>query len=399
MALVKTATFFIASLALIAWGYHELRYPKALPNDEAALNEPSTAAPQIPISSAEVAATAYTQPNRNNSFSVVKTATDVLQQVGLINPDPVDSSTAAEPRDFNGNWNLSGTDLTSDLVAPYFEKSEPEQIVYFTVDGVAVIRPNQGFTTPHPSGQTLYVGTAASVERTAEERQRSAEAADQARDATANPNNSQNPADAANRAKENSNEIPLAENAFRVVFFKPGKRDDGTTLVPINNNPANALQGPDFSFDQAESDDDEKRLLSSVLSLGHGGELMLKVAQAGYVKNEAGFDFAIYENAFRIGDLNLIFQEFAYVGVSDSPLQESFKWFDCKPQQQVLRGCVGAVPTAEGGDKFDLSDVGLDRISYIWIKDTGKNKNYPSKWPTEGADLDAVRLYHAYRSQ
>ncbi len=398
MYLIKTAAFFIFSLALIAWGYRELHNPQTSELNDSAAAAANHETQKVTETYTDQAATA-TPPSWAGTLSMVESASALLEGVGLLNSPQRDIKAAAsEQRSFADNWNLSNTDLPSEVVFSYFKNSEPEQIVYYTAHGVNVIRPNQAGLGPQQEGQTLFVGTADSVANTAEERQRRAEAANQ--NAVPEPTG-KNATEATNDGKENSEDLAMPENAFRVVFFKPGKRDNGSTLVPANPNPSSALQGPDYSFENASTDDEETQshVLSSVLSLGHGGEVMLKVAKNGYVRNEAGFDFAIYENAFRIAGLNLIFHEFAYVGVSDKPTPESFKWFDCKPQQQVLSGCVGAVPTAEGGDKFDLSDVGLERISYIWIKDTGKNKNYPSKWPTEGADLDAVRLYHAYRTQ
>ena len=153
----------------------------------------------------------------------------------------------------------------------------------------------------------------------------------------------------------------------------------------------------------AGSDDKDsfKKLLSTVVSLGHGGEIMLMVGGNAFLKDKPGFDFVIFENLFRIAGTNLLFQEFASVGVSDRPAPDSFKWFECDPYppRHVLKGCVGAVPTSEGGDQFDLAELGLKEAKYIWIKDLGKNKNFPSKWPTEGADLDAVMLIHAFDSQ
>ncbi len=399
--LIKTATFFIFSLALIGWGYHELHTPQINePND--AIQSSATSKNKIKNDSLPETYTAQaaTAPTWGEALSMVDSASSALQSVGLFNSPQSDISVSpSEPRGFSDNWNLSNTDLPSEVVFSYFESSEPEQIIYYTANGVRVIRPNQAGLTPQQEGQTLFVGTADSVANTAEERGRRAEAANQ--NAAPEQPGGKNTNEAATDGKEKREDLALPENAFRVVYFKPGKRDSGSVLVAANPNPSSALQGPDYSFENAASDDEETQshVLSSVLSLGHGGEIMLKVAKNGYVRNEAGFDFAIFENAFRIAGLNLIFHEFAYVGVSDKPTPESFKWFDCKPQQQVLGGCIGAVPTSEGGDKFDLSDVGLERISYIWIRDTGKNKNFPSKWPTEGADLDAVRLYHAYRTQ
>lgn len=401
MYLVKTATFFMASLAFIAWGYRELhtahRAEEVVESESSAGDTESPAASEaIPVAQAQ----AWTNP-----LSMIPTAKEIFKDVGLISASSPNELTSDlnsfnNSSDINDNWNLSNTELTADLVTPYFEYSEPQQIVYYTSQGMKVIQPNQVRPPSAQQGQSLFVGTADSVAQTAEERQRRADAASENPHSN-QPSGAKEGPDADPNVKENSAEVALPENAFRVVYFKPGKRDSGKTLVPANPSPLSALQGPDYSFETASSDDEDsqKRVLTSVLSLGHGGELMLKVAKEGYVRNEPGFDFAVYENAFRIAGLGIIFQEFALIGVSDKPTPESFKWFDCRPEQQILRGCIGAVPTSEGGDKFDLSDVGLDRISYIWIKDTGKNKNYPSKWPTEGADLDAVRLYHAYSTQ
>lgn len=391
MYLIKTATFFIASLAFVTWGYRELQSPKTVEAHES--ESADTATPTKSAAKPSI-----------NSILIMNQPSTLLQNAGLINPPVLSVRSISEPNGLNDNWNLANTGLPADVVIPLFENSEPEQIVYYTADGVNVIRPNQINPSTTRIGQSLFVGTTESVAKTAEERQKHAAEAESHSPEPAPDHGSSSPSakdlsDPAQDAKKE--DLPLPENAFRVVFFKPGKRDNGTKLVPANPSPISALQGPDYSFEPVSAADDEAqlRLLSTVLSLGHGGELMLKVAKEGYVKNEPGFDFAVYENALSVAGVGIIFQEFALIGVSDRPDENSFKWFDCRPEQQVLRGCIGAVPTSEGGDKFDLSDVGMDRISYIWIKDTGKNKNLPSKWPTEGADLDAVRLYHAYRPQ
>ena len=166
-------------------------------------------------------------------------------------------------------------------------------------------------------------------------------------------------------------------------------------------NILSALQGPDYFFENVNSLDSVRmhRILSTVLSCGHGGEVIIKIKDNGFLLDEPGFDFTIYENAFRIAGTKLIFQEFAYVGISESLETNAVKWFDCDPLNNILQGCVGAVPTAEGGDSFDLAELGVNKIKYIWIKDTGQNKNFPSQWPTEGVDLDAMRFSHAYSNE
>jgi hypothetical protein len=159
------------------------------------------------------------------------------------------------------------------------------------------------------------------------------------------------------------------------------------------------LQGPDYYLTNFDSQDDEKMrtLLRTVLSLGNGGEILLKVMRNGFLAHESGSDLSIFQTSWHIG--NYYWQKFARVGISDNPAPETFRWLPCDPFKGILAGCAGAVPTKEGGDRFDLASFGLRRGSYIWIKDIGKNKNMTSKWPTEGISLDALRFEHAYTNK
>ncbi len=196
----------------------------------------------------------------------------------------------------------------------------------------------------------------------------------------------------------------LKGSDFEVVWFRPGRDDNQERMIPASEDYRQSLRGPDYTFIKVDERDEEAMyaLLSRVLSLGHGGELMIKVKDSGYLSDGSGADFKIFENAFRVSG-NYVYQEFAEVGVSMSLEPGSFRWFDCNPDQGVLYGCVGAVPSYEGGDLFDLGDVKLEQARYIWIRDLGHNKNLVSKdgprYPTEGADLDAIELIHAYKNE
>ncbi|MBY0452157.1 MAG: hypothetical protein K2P92_03910, partial [Bdellovibrionaceae bacterium] len=259
--LVKTATFFIASLAFIAWGYRELNdAPVATESYQPVLNEA--------VTKNEIQTAPTPRALAANPLSMIESASHVFQDVGVINttpPNDVTSDVMSEPRELSDNWNLSNTELTADIIAPYFEYSEPQQIVYYTANGVKVIHPYQANPLAEQDGQSLFVGTADSVAQTAEERQRRAEAATEKPHTDPSSTNDGIEPD----AKQNSEDVALGENAFRVVFFRPGKRDNGKRLVPANPSPLSALQGPDYSFESASSDDDDtqKRVLSSVLSL------------------------------------------------------------------------------------------------------------------------------------
>ena len=136
------------------------------------------------------------------------------------------------------------------------------------------------------------------------------------------------------------------------------------------------------------------KLRQRTISLGHGGEITLEVTQEGVILDKEGPDFAIYENPIRIGD-NIVYQEFAHVGVAFENKPESYKWFPCIPQKSIV-GCAGVVPTDQGGDLFDLKTLKIEKIRFIKIRDTGTNISNFGK-NTEGFDLDSLSLINAYQ--
>lgn len=283
------------------------------------------------------------------------------------------------PNSFENNWDFSDMGLESGGLSSFFTADEPQNVVFFGED----------FTKTHdvdPTAPILFLSSPEAVKKTATERDTRAAAA------TSSPSANSDPA-----IRTQSTSLP--QNAFEIVWFHPGKRDDGSTIKPTASNLLDALQGPDFSTEEFNYQDSEQMRahLSKLLSLGMRGEILLKVKDDGFLRNDASFDFALFENVMGVDSAKNVWQEFGEVGVSNSPDPKSFVWFKCDPRRGILQGCFGVVPTAMGGDKFDLSDVGVAEARYIWIRDLGLSKNFPSEWPTEGCDLDAIRLFHAYK--
>ena len=189
---------------------------------------------------------------------------------------------------------------------------------------------------------------------------------------------------------------PLSRKSFRVLSFKRGLTDDGK-LIEKPNNYAFSIKGPDHYNDDINPIDKEKlkKLRERTISFGHGGEITLEITNDGFISDEPGPDFAIFENPFIIAG-DLIYQEIAYVGVAKENKADSYKWFPCNPKKGILQGCAGLVPTGQGGDLFDLATLGIDRVRYIKIRDIGTNLSNFDK-NTEGFDLDSLDIFHAYK--
>lgn len=137
-----------------------------------------------------------------------------------------------------------------------------------------------------------------------------------------------------------------------------------------------------------------------VCSLGFGGEIIVGIKD-NYIINGQGYDFKIFENVF-INPINKkYFVEPAIVSVS----QDGINFIDFPYDYNTLEGCAGTLPTLNdtinnnldnlGGNSFDLSDIGLEYIKYIKIKDiTQLIANDPNHIYYDavltGFDLDAV---------
>lgn len=139
-----------------------------------------------------------------------------------------------------------------------------------------------------------------------------------------------------------------------------------------------------------------------VLSLGDRGSITLAFDRD--IVDGDGPDFVIFENPFYIGgDATQVFAELGRVSVSQD--LETWHSFECDIEAESpgqWPGCAGWTPTLEfdsqdptltpedtGGNHFDLSDLGIERIRYVRVEDLqGEGAE-----PVQGFDLDAVGAF------
>jgi hypothetical protein len=153
----------------------------------------------------------------------------------------------------------------------------------------------------------------------------------------------------------------------------------------------------------------------NVLSLGDSGVVTLGFDEP--IINSEGYDFAVFENGFRVGfsyylelahvevsDNGTDFVRFPSESLSDTSYQtDNFGYTD----PVKLKNLAGK-HQAPYGTLFDLEEIGLDQINYIRIVDVigsvndsfgtrdSKGRIINDPWPTpfasNGFDLDAVAV-------
>ena len=168
--------------------------------------------------------------------------------------------------------------------------------------------------------------------------------------------------------------------------------------------PNNIFGPPSSTATMYVPEDSEEELCS----LGKGGEIVVG-CKNHYIVNGPGVDFIIFENVFVNSANTKTFVEPAIVSVS----QDGVNFIEFKFDMSTFEGLAGINWTnggnnpfdysVSGGDGFDLSDVMLDTIKYIKIKDTSDiaskiDKTHPYYSPVSvlsGFDLDAVAILYA----
>ena len=142
-----------------------------------------------------------------------------------------------------------------------------------------------------------------------------------------------------------------------------------------------------------------------VLSLGIGGTITMGFSGAKII-DEPGVDFIVFENPFWINDSPTdVWTDLAEVSVSQDG--ETWYVFPCEPiapDEGNFGQCAGWRTVQEfevdadyilseesaGGDAYDISELGLEEISFIRIRDLAETGAAPSA----GFDLDAVGAVH-----
>lgn len=288
------------------------------------------------------------------------------------------------------NWDFHESNLPLDILQTVLNANQPEHIVYYDSETPQNFYPQNYTSRAKQSDKTLYLMSEEFAKKIVQEKQlMNSSYTDYDMEDDFNEHNDQH---------KNPDKFHLWYDAYDINFFSPGTRHDGSILVPVTNDYRMALNGPDYAFDNFSPTDDAQviRHLSTILPLGHNGLLVLQVNNGGSIFASGGIDFVVYQTTFRISGTNTLWQKFAYLGVSNELNIQSVRWFPCNPSQGEFWGCVGLLPTEDGGDVFRLSDIGVSYAKYIWIKDIGTNFSMPSKWPTDGCAIDAVHLSSAY---
>ncbi len=302
---------------------------------------------------------------------------------------------------------FSGSPVPSRVILPYIANGDTRAVYIFDQGSPTVIEPekllikkkNQGGLPPH---DVVFVSTPALLDGVARER------AEWENDPSSDAN------------FDSRDAHVIGESDYELVSFTPGTQDDHRTLIAQKSldEARKALQFVDFSLQGGDpmsltpNLEAVESIASHVLSLGHGGSILLKVKGKGFIADLPGPDFSVFENGF-IDDNNLAFQEFATVEVAATIDPGAFRQFPCEPRKTILAGCVGVMPTSRGGDQMDLSQVGLKRVRFIRITDIGYNKNSviydedPVIYERNktmaknyaGVDIDGLKLHHVFEKR
>jgi len=303
------------------------------------------------------------------------------------------------------DWDFENSGFDEGAARAAFRNSEPEKIVFDDGDRVSEFQVKE-VSEKTKIGKVLFVSTDEAIDKVDANRKSS----------FASNKTPQETKLESKKAKPRHESEALPTNSYILTRFIPGSVDARVNELPVTmpypENVFSKIARLDNHFRNIDPDDLEsmKDLRGRLLSFGHGGELVLEIGEGGRIYNEEGPDFVIYENPMHFGRRGY-YHEYAHVGVASRDSAEAYHWFPCDPINRILKGCAGVVPTDpdyakleapdRGGDAFDLKELGLEDVRFIKIRDTGYNHNVEGgnaqMGYTEGFDLDALDLLHAYR--
>ncbi|UCE19216.1 MAG: hypothetical protein JSV84_02390 [Gemmatimonadota bacterium] len=180
--------------------------------------------------------------------------------------------------------------------------------------------------------------------------------------------------------------------ADEVVSFAPG---EDWSRFGENFFPENVLGPPDPDPTLTVFSSSAKP--QEILSLGHGGEIVLKFSDNAIVDGD-GVDFTVFENPFFLLGTEDPFIEAGVVSVS----MDGVRFVSFAYDTVTFEGFAGVTPTKDnqhptdpsvsGGDSFDLADVGFPYVRFVKITDAG---DIVGEGPSNGDfDLDAVVAVH-----
>ena len=213
------------------------------------------------------------------------------------------------------------------------------------------------------------------------------------------------------KAKPGNKKKALKPTDYKVVDFQPGENGQKIDWPWIEES----VKGPDFDlFSHIDENDLEglERLQRSLLTLGLGGEVTLQVSKNGWIEDLPGDDFVVYGSVLVIGDTQpgagSYLAQPAEVGVAEVNEEGKYQWFPCNINGLYGENsfCAGTIPTSEGGNKFDLSKLGVKKAKYIKIRDlhftrvqdeNNVTTDNVDQAKSNGFDLDAMKLIHVFK--
>jgi len=203
---------------------------------------------------------------------------------------------------------------------------------------------------------------------------------------------------------EKDNEEPKLERidpfSYRVLRFMPGHGSDGYFHDFGGVDFKGSASGkPDCIESSAQKPDELKKVF---LPLGHGGSIVYEITGGELIDGD-GPDFVIYGDSVFSDAIETAKIE---VALEDNP--SSYIEFPCDSVNPPFMNCAGVHPVKVGreedqlkvgGDAFDLARIGIKKIRFIKITDTGDNKDGIDLLYTDGFDIDSISLIHAYKKQ
>lgn len=411
--------FILVLLAVFWWSRPEVIKPKAL----VAKKPPARIIllPQKTIKSLPAVIQSKKKPEEKKVFfSSLKNKKPIKKnkvRLGKVVLKPQASKIIAPPQ-WDKGWDFQRYGLNPEKIKAFFSAGEPEKIHYWKKGELNILKNKERAIK---NGRVLFISDASSREILKEEREywqgRSLDSSEASE--VNDESNSQDllnkdavpmPSEESEVTFENASAqeevkdpaLPqeqeyqkLAPQDYILESFTPGTLEGGKEEIALPQNIHFSIRGPDFSLEQKAKGDEKgvAQLREKVVSLGDKGEIIFALKHRGCLHDGPGADFTIFENVFRYNG-DKVYQEIAKVGVAESNHPKKYRWFPCSPQKGEILGCAGLIPTAEGGDEFDLANLGVKKACYIKIKDIGINQGHGGQ--TQGFDFDALSLHYGY---
>ena len=201
--------------------------------------------------------------------------------------------------------------------------------------------------------------------------------------------------------EEESRAEQLNPFSFRVASFQRGPDKNGKPIQASSTGEDLKLAGPpDYPLGKTI---DAGSYISKLVMLGNRGTLVVEVV-GGALMDKEGADFVIFTKPTTqfTGETRFV-KKPAFVSVSEEMPTGPWIHFPCE-SGRGFGGCAGTTPSVYsggynfsnvGGDRFDLAEIGVQKVKYIRIDDADRSHSGDPEF--DGIPLDSLALLHAER--